>query len=215
MAGEIQVSFVSAKTVYGLIRDRTGAIWNGSAFVAYATVNYALYVISLVEQGTASGLYAGTFPATIPAGVYNLVAKQQVGGSPAETDFVVAMGEEQWNGTAIFPLSDLITSGSAIQVRLVKGNMVQNFGVYFKSSADHVTPLVSGVVSGQIARDGGSFGALQSGAFTETGQGFYNTNLTSGDLNAGTCKLLFTAVGISGGVADPVPMIFVMQRGSG
>jgi hypothetical protein len=80
-----------------------------------------------------------------------------------------------------------------------------------------VTPFTSGVVSGQIWRDGAtSPSPLQSGAFTEVGNGFYNLQaLTSGDLLATTVKLLFSAQGISGGQADVLPMSVVLQRSSG
>ena len=71
------------------------------------------------------------------------------------------------------------------------------------------------MVSGQIARDGGAFGALQSGTVTERGLGFFDCTLTSGDLLANTVKLVFTAVGVSGGAADPVPFGAVLQRSSG
>lgn len=214
MSAEIQLSYQADKTTYALIRNRTGAIWNGSSFETYVTANYSTYSISLTEQGTVSAFYTGTFPAAIPAGVYSLVAKEQVGGSVAETDPTVGTETYQWNGSATYPLADLATSGQLgvlAPLRIAKGTMVQNFPIYLKSATDHVTPITSGVVSGQVARDGGSFGVLQSGTVTERGLGFYDVTLTSGDLNATyAAKLLFTATG-----ADPVPYGLVMQRSSG
>ena len=178
---------------------------------------YTDFAISATEQGS-SNFYAASFPAAVPAGVYNLDAHQQTGGSAAQTDPRVAAGEEQWNGTALFPLSDLATSGQIGQIgpiRLARGTMVQNFPIYLKSAADHITPFTSGVVSGQISRDGGAFGVLQSGTITEVGLGSYKINLTSGDLNANTVMLVFTANGISGGTSDPLPIAAVLQRVSG
>jgi len=221
MAAELQFSFASSKTCYFLVRNRVAQIWStvGSAFETYTTANYADYTINAAEQGAASAFYAGTMPGAIPAGVYSIVAKQQLGGAPAESDPVVAGGDYQWNGLVTLPLSDLATSGQVGQIgplRLARGVMVTNFPVYLVSSADHVTPFTSGVLSGQVARDNGSFTALQSGAFAETGLGFYNLQaLTSGDLLANTAKLVFTAAGISGGSADPRPMSIILQRVSG
>ena len=221
MSGEIQFNFTAGQVCYFLVWNRIGQIWNTStvAFESYLTANYANYVISAVEQGTASHQYVGNFPSTIVAGVYGITARQRLGGTAAETDPTIATGDFQWNGSVSFPLSDLATSGQIGQIspiRLARGVMVQNFPVYLKSSVDHVTPLVSGIVSGQISRDGGLFGALQSGKFTEVGLGFYALQaLTSGDLTANTVSLLFTANGISGGQSDPLPMSFVMQRTSG
>lgn len=222
MAGEIQAPFSAGKTVYAQIRNRVGQIWNTSggtgAFETYSTAQISVYAISLTEQGTASAYYTGNMPAAIPAGLYNIVAKEQKGGSVAETDPVVAAGTEQWNGTVLLPLSDLATSGQLGQigpVRLARGIAVSGFPFKLVSATDHITPFTSGVVSGQISRDGGSFGALQSGAFTELGLGWYKTNLTSGDLLATTVALVFTANGVSGGSADQRDFSLIMQRTSG
>ena len=222
MAGEIAVDFQAGKAVYCQIRNRTsGFVWNGSAFESYSSAsgNIFSYAIDLTEQGSASAHYVGNMPTAIAAGVYDVTAKQKVQTPYREADPTVANGEINWNGTIAVPLSNLSTSGQVGQigpVRLARGVMVQNFPIYLKSSIDHVTPLVSGVVSGQIARDGGSFGALQSGAFTEKGLGFYSLQaLTSGDLLGNTIALLFTAVGISGGTSDPLPMSLVTQKVSG
>lgn len=221
MANELLAQAAADINVYFTIRNRTGQIWNtsSSAFEAYSTASYGSYDTPATEQGTASGIYAADFPSTIIPGVYSIVAYQQLGGSPAETDRYVAQGDFQWNGTAQMPLSDVATSGQLSYYLPTKpsyGTMIPNFPLYFKSSADHVTPFVSGVLSGQISRNGGAFGPLQSGAFTERGAGWYVLqSLTSGDLAAGSVALLFTAVGISGGTADPVPLAMVMQKTSG
>lgn len=221
MAGEVQFSYISTRTCYFQVRNRLGQIWNtaSSAFEAYATANIADYDISTLEQGTASAFFVGTFPSAIVPGVYSITAKLMVGASAAETDPTIAVGDYQWNGTVTLPLSDLTTSGQLGTfgpIRIARGNQILNFPFYMKSSLDHVTPFTSGVCSGQISRDGGAFVALQSGAFTETGLGFYRVQaLTSGDLLANTASLLFTANGISGGVADPVPLAFILQRTSG
>jgi hypothetical protein len=196
-------------------------VWDNVSgyFTTYNTTLYSNYSVSLTQQGTASAYYVGNFPTGIAPGTYNVVAKQQLGGSPAEADPTVAQGQLEWNGTRPLPLSDLVTSGQFAQsfpIPIAYGTMVRDFGIYFKSSVDHVTPFTSGVVSGQIVRGSGTWGPLQSGAFVEVGNGFYNLQaLTSGDLAATTVKLLFTANGISGLSADPVAMTIVTQRVSG
>lgn len=220
MAGEIQAQYsVSGITAYAMIRNRVGQIWNtaGSAFEAYNAANIADYDISLTEQGS-SGMYVGNFPTAISAGIYSIVAKRQIGGSPAESDPSFANGDLQWNGTVTLPLSDLATSGQlgqATPLRIARGTGVPNFPFKMVSAADHVTPFVSGVISGQISRDGGAFGALQSGGVTELGLGWYKVTLNSGDLLANTVALLFTGVGISGGAADQRDFSMILQRTSG
>lgn len=223
MANEIQYSFATNRVSYVLIGNRTAQIWNTSggigAFENYNTAVFSSYVISAVEQGTASSYYTATMPAAIPAGTYAVVAKNQIGGSPAEGDPTIDVGNLEWNGTALAPLSDTSTSGQVGQIapiRLARGTMVQNFPFQLVSAADHVTPFVSGICSGQISRDGGSFTALQSGSFREVGLGFYSlAALTSGDLLANTVGLVFSANGVSGGTSDQRSMSIILQRVSG
>jgi hypothetical protein len=224
VAQELQFSYQPNKDCYFLIRNRVGLILKQEegiyTFVSYVTANYSEYPIDATEQGTASGFYTAEFPNTVIAGVYSVVAKLQLGGNPAETDPTVATGDVQWNGSAVMPLSDVATSGQLsryLPLQLARGVAVPNFHFYLVSQADHVTPFTSGVCSGQIARDGGSFVALQSGAFTEVGLGFYRVQaLTSGDLLCNTASLLFNATGVSGGPgADPRPFTLVLQRTSG
>lgn len=223
MSGEVKFRGPSTgATCYFTIRGSGNSIWSTSGgvggFEVFTSGDWSDYSISAIEQGV-SNIFVGNFPAAVPAGEFDIEARRQTGGSPTQLDFGVAQGEVQWNGTGIVALANLASSGqigAITPIRLARGTMIQNFPIYFKSAADHITPFTSGTVSGQIARDGGTFGPLQSGLFTETGQGYFNLQaLTSGDLLANTVKILFTAVGISGGNADPVPFSFVLQRTSG
>ncbi len=223
MSAEIQFRGPgTGRTCYALIRNRIGQIWSVSGgtggFDTYLVGSYTDYAISATEQG-GSNYYAASMPTAIPAGVYAVEAHQQLAGTAAQTDPGIAAGDLQWNGAVTLPLSDLATSGQVgmgFPLRLARGTMILNFPIYLKSAADHITPFVSGILSGQIARDGGAFGPLQSGVFTEIGLGYYNLlALTSGDLLANTVKLLFTGDGISGGTSDPLPLSFILQRTSG
>lgn len=220
MSNEIQFSFRTGATTYAIIRNRIGQAWNTSTlgFENYLTADYSTYVISCVEQGSASAFYAGTFPTAIPAGTYSVTAKQQVTGSPAETDGTIAVGNLEWSGTAIVPLSDLATSGligQFLPLRVYRGQQLQNFLLPLVSAVDHVSPFTSGIVSGQVSKDGGAFGALSSGIFTEVGLGFYKVTLNSGDTQANTLALYITCNGISGGNSDPRYLSMITQRTSG
>lgn len=226
MPGEVQLSYVTAKTAYFQVRNRTsGFIWNVSgpgAFEAYATAKIDEYDTAMSEQGTASAYYAGTFPAAIGAGVYDVIAKERIGGTVAETDPTIGTGEVNWTGSGgiVRPLSDLVTSGIAglsLPVRITRGQSLTNFPFKIVSSVDHITAITSGLISGQISRDGGSFGSLQSGAasggagYAEMGLGWYRLSaLTSGDMNALTIALRFQAAG-----SDPRDIAIITQRLSG
>ncbi len=221
MAGEIQAQWAAGRTLYAIVWNSVGLVWNTStlAFESFAGGSYANYTIQMVAQGTTLGFYTGTFPPQIIPGVYSIVVYNQLGGSPAEGDPPVAEGNEEWSGTVTLPLSNLATSGQlgqAIPIKLARSWAVDNFPIYLKSASDHITPMTSGIVSGQIIRNpssGSVFGPLQSGEFWEVGQGYYTLrSLTSGDLNANTVALLFTATGISGGTSDPLPITLILQR---
>ena len=133
MAAEIQFNGSTGKTHYAQIRNTVGAIWNGASFVAYATADVANYDVAAVEQGTASSYFTADFPA-VAAGVYDVIAKERVGGAPAEADVTVAEGEIQWNGGSV--QATPISGG----VYLASGYPLFGSGLYYPPS---------GVMSGQ------------------------------------------------------------------
>lgn len=222
MANELQVTFEQGKTLYAVIYNQTsGMPWSTSGaggFSAFVSGAWPEYAISLTEQGVSS-FYAGNMPSAIPAGLYSVQAREQIGGGALQTDPPVGDGNVNWDGSKMVPISDLVTSGQLSEfypTRLARGEMIQNFPINLVSSLDHSTPITSGTISGQISRDGGSFGPLQSGAFTEIGLGWYKLQaLTSGDLLANTVALHFTAFKSGGGNSDPLNMSIVLQRTSG
>lgn len=104
MAGEIQLQYVTGKTVYAVIRNHFGQVWNtaGGAFEAFNASNYTDYDVALTEQGT-TGVYAGDFPSAIVAGVYSLDFRERAGASPAQSDLAVGAGEYDWTKIATRP----------------------------------------------------------------------------------------------------------------
>lgn len=223
MASEIQIPFAGGKTVYFMVVNRIGQFWNTVtvAFEAYNAANIANYAISATQVSATQSMYLGTFPSSIPAGVYGILGKQQLGASVAETDLNIGGEDFQWNGSVELPLSDLVTSGQFAQslpITIYRGQMVKNFPFKLVSSLDHVTVFTSGLCSGSISRDpvsGSVFVGLQSGIFSEIGNGWYSVTLTSGDLLANTVALDLQAMGVSGGSSDVRSFSFVLQRTSG
>lgn len=178
MAGELQQDLgITGKTIYFLVRNANGLIWNGSSFASYVTGNYATYPITGTEQGT-SGFYVGDMPG-VAAGTYSVVAKQQAGGSPAETDFSVGSGNIQWGGSTVqaFPanfaslavtaaggvtLADAVTHGGA-SAKLRLGTTTTTPALQIDGSAgsgDTVRIMASGI--GGIACN---FNGLGNGSF--------------------------------------------------
>ena len=80
MAGIIEVGAQSGLNLYSIIRNSSGDVWNGSAFVTYNSANWSTYAVTMTEQ-TSSGYYKATFPAAITTGKYSFMVHQRLGGS--------------------------------------------------------------------------------------------------------------------------------------
>jgi hypothetical protein len=111
MAAELECDATTGTTVYFQVRNSVGLIWStvAVAFEAYQTAHIANYNIAAAEQGSASGYFTASMPAAV-AGEYNVIAKQQAGGSPAETDRTIASGNVHWTGTAIIGAATVLTA---------------------------------------------------------------------------------------------------------
>lgn len=81
---------ITGITVYALIHNSTGQVWNGAAFENYLDANWATYPVFLTEQAP-SGYYIATAPAIGP-GAFTYVLYQQLGGSPVDTDPPIGSG---------------------------------------------------------------------------------------------------------------------------
>lgn len=184
MAAEIQFDATPGLTCYAQVRNSVGAIWNGAAFVAYATADVAGYDITATEQGTASGYYVASMPA-VAAGIYNIVAKRQVGGAPAETDPTISTGSLDWAGSAVSFVGTPSIAASA--VASVTGNVGGNVAGTVASvvgAVGSVTGNVGGNVTGSVGSVVGAVGSV--------------TGLTASDvgaIKAKTDSLTFTIAG--------------------
>jgi len=151
MAGEIQLPYgTSGATLYAVVRNSAGQLWNGSAFEAYTAANWTTYAVTMTEQG-ASGFYVGNFPVTVK-GVYNVEARQRAGGSPAVTDPPVGGGSVQWNGSALVIDAgsvDAYTADEALRLMLaVLAGKLSGAGTgteTFRNTADNKNRVVSTV----------------------------------------------------------------------
>ena len=113
MANELIINYPTGATLYALLFDGTGQVWNGSSFVAPGSADWTNYDIAMPEVATATGVYLGTMTAEA-AGVYGWTVRKQAGGTPAVSDITVGVGRIEWTGTAeIMPASTTnITAGT-------------------------------------------------------------------------------------------------------
>ncbi len=178
MANELIINHSSGSTLYALLFDATGNVWNGSSFAAPASASWTDYDIAMTEVATATGIYRASRPAAA-AGVYGWVVRKQAGGPPAVTDIAVGSGEIRWTGTAeeTIPASANVTysAGIALTGRLAQASdltALGNAGLYSYSATvdDGANPL-DGVFI-QCATDAGFTNVIAttysnaSGAYT-------------------------------------------------
>lgn len=106
MANEIQYYDDTGLTLYALIRDSAGDVWNGSSFVDWVDANIGTYDIAMTDQG--GGAYFADFPATIDEGLYFVEIRRQAGGSPAVGDTKLGTASLNWSGEVEFTLIDIM-----------------------------------------------------------------------------------------------------------
>lgn len=115
MAHEIQAQTTTGQTIYAVLLNSSGQIWNGTTFVTINGANWTAYDIALTEA--AGGLYLGDMPA-IGAGAYQFTAYAQAGASPATSDTQVDTGSIAWDGSAVVAPSAGYTTVAAVKTYL-------------------------------------------------------------------------------------------------
>lgn len=98
MANEIQVQTTSGLTLYAVLLNSTGQIWNSAAFTAIVPADWLNYDIALTEA--TAGIYLASMP-IVAAGTYQFVAYVRAGVAPAITDTQADTGTIVWAGTAV------------------------------------------------------------------------------------------------------------------
>ena len=102
---KLQFPYRPARTIFAIVRNSQGDVWDGAAFTTYTSVDLVDYEIPLAEQST-SGFYLADFP-PVPQGVY------QIGVYDGAN--LVGAGNYAWNGSAIIPGIQCLTNLDAIE----------------------------------------------------------------------------------------------------
>ncbi len=100
---QVIAAHITNRTLYFIVSDSTGQYWNGSAFETYNAANIATYDVAMTED-VGLGVYRGTFPAGISAGIYEVTVKDTetgTGTSLEVSDLVVAVASFAWDGTTL------------------------------------------------------------------------------------------------------------------
>ena len=134
MAGEIQIVDDIGLSIYVVIFNLPGQIWNTTleVFEAVNASNWSHYAIFLSDTTPATGIYSAVFPASITIlGDYPVVAYEaQIPATAAVGDLVTgAMELMKWDGTAEIPVSSMDPSGV---VQELYGSFVVNTTTFQK-----------------------------------------------------------------------------------
>ena len=181
MANELVIHHPTGATLYALLFDATGQIYNGSTFGAPSSASWTGYGIAMSEAATATGIYRADMPA-VAAGAYGWVVRKQAGGSPAVSDIAVGAGSIRWTGTAeeTVPASVTILAGATYSYsntvddgsgNLLDGVFIQlstNTGFTNIVNTTHTNSLGAFTVYSDIA--GTHYLRLQRGDMTFTDQ---------------------------------------------
>jgi hypothetical protein len=102
MSNELHAETTTGLTLYAVLLNSTGQVWNGATWEAIAGANWTTYDLAMTEA--AAGIYLANMPA-VALGAYSYVVYAQAGVNPATTDAIRGVGYIQWDGSAELPLA--------------------------------------------------------------------------------------------------------------
>ena len=166
--------FTSGQTVYAIVLNSSGQAWNANslAFETPTAADWSKYAVTMTEQtgGNLTGIYGGSFPTAVTtAGVYNILFRQQAGGSPAATDTNNGMlgGQLLWTGTAeASPLAS--SAANSVNVAMSAANVSANVAQIGGASA-----------SGMVVSDSHGNNIFSTPALQNVPTGGGNVNVTA------------------------------------
>jgi hypothetical protein len=117
MANEILTEFLTGETLYALVFNAVGQIYNTAlaAFETPGSANWADYDVAMVESATNTQIYRGSMPA-VAAGSYWISIRWEAGDSPDVGDFTVDGKAIEWSGSAVVALSGRAAPGDAMDL---------------------------------------------------------------------------------------------------
>jgi hypothetical protein len=147
MANELHAHATSGLTLYAVLLNSVGQVWNGSAFEAYNGANWTSYDIALTEAG--AGIYLATMP-TVALGAYTYAVYERAGASPATTDTLRGTGSILWDGDSeVLPVAaDASGHVSISGTKNTLDALAGSDGDTLKDLSDEIAAISSGSGSG-------------------------------------------------------------------
>jgi len=116
MANEIHIDYPSGNTVYAVIRDSAGQVWNPAAevFEDWGTEGRSAddYALGLTDKD--GSRYVGSFDSDVPVGRYSIQAFLQAGAAPEDGDTLVGANSIIWRGSGELTV-DKMLANKAVQ----------------------------------------------------------------------------------------------------
>ena len=116
MANEIHIDYGSSDTLYAVIRNKAGQVWepSGQVFETWGASSHDAddYDVSLTDKS--GDRYVGDFDGNISAGRYTVQVFLQAGANPADGDNLIGSSEFVWSGSGEIT-ADKILGNKAVQ----------------------------------------------------------------------------------------------------
>jgi hypothetical protein len=112
MSNEIHIDYASGNTVYFVIRNMVGQVWNPliGSFEDWGTNGHNAddYDIALTDKGGAR--YVGSFDDNITAGRYSIQTFLQAGATPENGDTLIGARIIRWHGSGELTADKILTN---------------------------------------------------------------------------------------------------------
>lgn len=152
MSNELIIHYATGSTLYVILANSIGQVYNGSTFEAPQSANWATYDIAMTEAATATGIYRANMP-SVAEGAYSFAVRSQAGGSPAVSDPAVDSGHIDWTGTQRANIGAITLAAGAIDATAIADGGANKI-------ADHVLRRHSANVEGSSHGDSIAFKSL-------------------------------------------------------
>lgn len=108
----VQALATVGATVYFLVLDEDGQVWNGSTWESIEADHWASYAVPMASAG-GSAIFEAQFPPAITTGQYAITAFAQSGGSPSASDAAIGyFYPARWSGAFVSnPAAPILIQG--------------------------------------------------------------------------------------------------------
>lgn len=154
MLNPIEVAYQSGATLYAVIHNKDGTVWNNinSDFESYNSANWAQYAVALTEQSS-SGYYRASPPAGIGSALTTECIYSQVGGSPALSDAQpgpAGIGQAQGVDIASVDHDETAASNMSVNLKQLQQGSATSSTLTTTQMSTNLTASVTNLYAGRL-----------------------------------------------------------------